>query len=116
MARTGSKKQRSIDQEDFIARQYGGYRVDNSGGTDTKKGDVKTPGELFECKQTGEPGHPRRSIGFKLEDFEKVADEAIDEGGLMPAMALRMYDPSSPLADLQGNVDFIVRLQKHDRI
>ena len=80
----------------------------SSGASAKDAGDVRTSGELIECKQTGQMDKPAKSIRLILADFEKIADEAWSEG-LAPAMALRLYAPGSVLADKDGNVDLIVR-------
>jgi hypothetical protein len=68
---------------------------------------------LIECKHTGTYDKPAKSISVKLADLEKIADEAWSEGRI-PAMALSIYAPSSLLADNNGFVDLIVRLQTDD--
>lgn len=49
-----------------------------------------------------------------LKEFEKIAAEAYAEGK-SPLMALRIYAPDSPIADIDGWVDFSVRLVGDDR-
>lgn len=88
---------------------YDGTVSPSSGGAAADQGDVRTTLLLIECKQTGEPEKERRSMSVKLDDFEKIADEAWSEGRT-PMMALRIYSPDSVLADKQGNVDLAVRL------
>lgn len=116
MAKRGSKKQLSVEQEDYVAAQYGGKRSASSGASVTDQGDVRvlSSDTLFECKgkfgeRTGEK--PVRST--LLKEFEKIADEAWAEGK-DPAMALRFYKPDSILADSKGYVDLTVRLLADD--
>lgn len=114
MATRGSKKQLSIEHEEFVARKYKGKRSNSSGAADTDQGDVRTDSMLFECKgkfgiRTGQK--PVRST--LVTQMEKVADEAWGEGK-EPALALRFYMPESPLSDNQGFVDFSVRLLRDD--
>lgn len=118
MAPRGSKKQLSIEHEEFVARQYAGKRSRSSGAADTDQGDVRIDsiGTLVECKgrfglRTGKK--PVRST--LLKHMEKVADEAFSEGK-EPALALRFYVPESPLADNEGYVDLSVRLLRDDAL
>lgn len=113
MARRGTLKYRSVDQENFIARKYNGSRSPSSGANHRDRGDVRTESHLIECKLTGTHERPSKSISLKLEDFEKIADEAYSEGKYC-AMALRIYNPDSPLSDAQGNIDFITYLVRED--
>jgi hypothetical protein len=101
MAKRGSTKWLSVRQEDHIAYKYQGKRSPSSGGSVTDQGD--------ECKHTGTFDKPAKSISIKLADLDKIADEAWSENR-EPVMALRIYNPSSILADEDGNVDLIVRL------
>jgi hypothetical protein len=100
-------------QEERVAKAYGGKRSPSSGGTDTDRGDVRTPNDLVECKHTGTYDKPARSISVKLDDLEKIFDEAASEGkdGMM---ALSLYAPDSVLADDGGFVDLAVRLMRND--
>ena len=50
-----------------------------------------------------------------LKEFEKIAEEAYAEGR-EPALALRYYEPTSILADVDGWVDLIVRTVGDDRM
>lgn len=116
MARKGTKKALSVEQEEFVAQKYGAVRSKSSGAADTDAGDVRSVyhDTLFECKgkfgeRCGET--PVRSTLVK--DFEKIWDEAHAEGR-EPAMALRFYMPESPLANSDGWVDFTVRLLEDD--
>lgn len=56
---------------------------------------------------------PAKSYSLKLSELEKIADEAWAEG-LDPAIAIRIYNPDSVLADKDGNVDLIVRRVQDD--
>lgn len=113
MAMRGSVKRFSTDQEDFIAKTYGGRRSPSSGAAIHDPGDVRAGDQLFECKVTGSYEKPARSISVRLNDLEKVADEARSEG-LEPVMAMRIVCPESPLADRDGFVDVTVRLTMDD--
>lgn len=126
MAARGSKKARSVEHEEFIARQYMGQRNAGSGALDTEHGDVVTPTRVFECKTTGEPKVCKHNRSWHdCEDcyrkptmvsrMEKVWDEA-HEIGKEPALALRFYDPYSPLADFNGFVDLVVQLVGDDAL
>lgn len=108
MARRGTYKRLSVDHEEFIARLYDGKRSVSSGAAIHDRGDVRTESCLFECKHSGSFDRPAKSISIKVSDLEKVADEAWSEGKSW-AMALRIYAPSSVLADSNGFVDLMVR-------
>lgn len=109
-----TKKERSREHEEYIARIYDGRRSKTSGASDTDKGDVRarTLETLFECKVTGEPGEKEKRTTV-IKHMEKVADEAWAEG-LEPAVCLRYWHPSSPLAGPEGWVDLTVRLTAND--
>jgi hypothetical protein len=111
MAKRGTSKARSVEQEDRIAALYGGVRSASSGAADNDSGDVRSPTDLIECKVTGEPGNPKRPALLKV--FEKIAEEAFMEGR-SPVVALRFYCPDSILADPKGWVDLSVRLSEED--
>lgn len=113
MAKRGSTKWLSERQEDRIARIYGGRRSPSSGGHESDRGDVRTRYELIECKHKGTFDKPAKSISLKLEDFEKIADEAWSESR-NPFMVLSIYAPDSVLANKDGEVDFTVRLTLDD--
>lgn len=100
------------EHERWIASIYGGVRTKGSGSGVKEKGDVRiaSQNELVECKMSGEPGKPRRVTLVK--QLEKVATEAYEEG-MDPVLALRYYDPDSPLAR-DGHVDVVVRLARDD--
>ena len=114
LAKRGSTKWLSVRQEDEIARRFAGKRSLSSGGSVTDQGDVRTAKLLIECKHRGTFDKPARSVSIKLDDFEKIADEAWSEGR-QPVMALRIYCPDSVLSDEDGNVDIIARLIDDDR-
>lgn len=109
-----TKKELSRQHEEWIASQYGGVRSRSSGASDTDKGDVRVVSSqtIFECKLTGSPGGSSKPSTL-LRHMEKVADEAWAESK-RPAVALRLFVPESPLADLNGWVDLVVRLVKDD--
>lgn len=111
MATRGSKKFRSVEQEDFIAKKVSGRRSPSSGASDKEDGDVENEVFLIECKTTGEFDKPAKSISIKLEDLEKIRDEAM-VAGKVPVMALRIHNPESPLADANGNIDIMANLLK----
>ena len=99
-------KEHSVAQENFIANKTGGRRSPSSGAWIYDDGDVDTEHFIIECKLSGNPEKTAKSISLKLEDFEKVFDEAA-VNRKTPVMALRIYNPDSVLADHKGNVDFI---------
>jgi hypothetical protein len=113
MAKRGTIKAASVDQENYIAKKYRGKRSVSSGAAAHDAGDVRTFLQLIECKMTGNVLKPAKSISVKLQDVEKICDEAYAEGRT-PALALRIYNPSSVLADVHGNIDMILRLVRDD--
>jgi len=92
---------------------YGGRTSPSSGGAITDEGDVHTKYELIECKYTGKPLKPAKSATVNLRVLEKIVDEA-RETGKVPGLALRMYNPDSPLSDRDGMIDVMVRLMADD--
>lgn len=112
MAKAGTQKQWSIDQENSVARWLGGTRTKNSGATDRQKGDVASEDYLVECKFAGSPVKPARSISLKLEDYHKIRDEAAQEGRV-PLMHVRFIAHDSPWADDNGFVDAYVVPAQH---
>lgn len=121
MAKKGTVKARSVQQEDHVAALYDGVRSRSSGGADNDQGDVRTSDSLIECKYTGGPEHDRKKIAegkplkrsTLLKHMEKVALEAWQEGR-EPVIALREYAPESKLAGSDGWVDLTVRVQHED--
>jgi hypothetical protein len=115
LAARGSTKDLSVRQEERVARAYGGVRSPSSGGAATDRGDVRVAsnGDLFECKHKGTFDRPARSISVKLDDFEKLFDEATSEGK-DAVMALSLYAPGSVLANSEGFVDLTVRRMADD--
>lgn len=112
MAKRGTIKRHSVDQEDYVARTYGGIRSPSSGAANNDSGDVRTEKDLFECKVTGSPGkEPKRTTLLRI--FEKIAEEAYAEGR-SPVVALRFWCPDSILSDTHGWVDLSVRLLEED--
>lgn len=109
-----SNKGRSARQESFIGDAYGGTVSPSSGASARDAGDVRTAHTLIECKQTGQMHKPAKSFSLKVADFEKIAEEAYSEGR-DPALAVRIYCPTSTLADKDGNVDLIVRRVQDDQ-
>lgn len=107
-------KELSRQHENAIAKLYNGQRSRSSGASDTDKGDVRIGSSktIFECKLTGAPGGESKRTTL-LGHMEKVADEAWAEGK-QPAVALRLFNPESPLSGHDGWVDLVVRLAKDD--
>lgn len=116
MAKRGTSKRKSVEQEEWIARLYSGTRSPSSGAADTDQGDVRTTRSLIECKVTGEPGkEPRPQLPRFVRWLEKVAEEAWSEGR-SPAVALRYFDPDSKLATPDGWVDVVIRPAADDSV
>ena len=109
MATKGSNKELSVRQEDHIAYLFDGRRSPSSGASVTNKGDVTTERLKIECKMT------KASKPTMVKQFEKIAQEAW-EHGKDPMLALRYYDPSSPIADRDGWIDLTVRLAVDDAV
>lgn len=107
MAKRGTVKRKSVDQENYIAGVYHGDRSPSSGAAVTDQGDVRTDEYLIECKVMGNPEEPIKRPGF-ARDLEKIAEEAWTEGR-NPMLAIRWYDPDSILADRHGWCDVIVK-------
>lgn len=110
MAKRGTVKRKSVEQEDFIAAHYHGRRSPSSGAADTDSGDVVTDTHLFECKVTGNPEEPlKRPINSKLNDeLVKIAEEAWQRGKT-PVLALRWFEPDHILSDRSGWVDIVLK-------
>lgn len=108
MAKRGTTKRRSVEQESYIAKIYGGVRSASSGAADTDAGDVRCETVLIECKVTGGPGETEKPLPVFIRHLEKVAEEAYQEGR-SPAVALRYYAPDSILSNPHGWVDVMVR-------
>lgn len=106
MAKRGTTKRFSVDHEEAIALLYAGERSPSSGAAESDAGDVRSETYLIECKMTGAPGEVRAKPKF-LKDLEKVWEEATGEGR-WPVLALRFFQPDSPLADRDGWVDLSV--------
>jgi hypothetical protein len=108
MAKRGTVKRRSVEQENHIAALYGGRRSASSGAADNDQGDVRTPELLIECKTMGEPEQTKvKRPGF-AKDLEKITEEAWGEGRV-PVLAVRWYDPDSLLSDRDGWVDVVIK-------
>lgn len=107
MAKRGTVKRASVEQEDFIAKHYGGKRSASSGAADTDQGDVRTDKCLIECKMTGGPGKTNSKPKF-VKDLEKVTEEAWSEDRI-PVLTLRYFDPDSILSDRDGWIDLVVK-------
>lgn len=107
MAKRGTVKRKSVDQENFIAAHYKGRRSASSGAADTDQGDVRTDTHLVECKAMGAPESALKRPAF-ASDLEKITEEAWSEGRI-PMLAIRWFDPGSILAAGDGWVDVIIR-------
>lgn len=115
MAVKGSKKDLSIEHEEYVAARYGGRRSPSSGAAFTDLGDVRRGVDLLiECKgEFGERTGKKPVRSTLVSYFEKIADEAW-QGDRIPAIALRFFMPDSPLANNLGYVDLIVKLLEDD--
>src|ERR1035437_5977276 len=121
MAKLGTNKRRSLDQEHFVAQRYGGRVSPSSGGADTDAGDVRTDVSLIECKVSGIPGRETNqpappSCRESLRWLVKINQEAVEEGRI-PASAIRWFDVNGEfdsLADVEGWVDVVVRPLLYD--
>lgn len=112
MALSGTSKARSVEQEDRIANLYDGRRSRSSGAAVHDSGDVLAGPDLIECKTTGTVGKPATLPRF-MQEFEKVAIEAI-ERGLNPVLCLQYYCPDSDIANRAGMVEVSVRFTFND--
>lgn len=99
-------KEHSRAQEEFIARVVAGKRSPSSGASIYDDGDVDSADFIVECKMSGNPDKHAKSISLRLNDLEKVFDEAA-LNKKTPLMALRIYNPESLISDHKGNVDLI---------
>lgn len=121
MAKKGTSKRRSTDQEDYIASLYSGRRSPSSGAAENDAGDVRSESQIFECKckggveydsaRTNQGKAPQRTT--LLQRFEKISQEAWAEGRT-PVLAIREWAPESPLAGPNGWVDIVVRSAHED--
>lgn len=114
-AKKGGSKALSVEHESWVANHYGGKRSPSSGGASHDQGDVRVLADelLIECKFTGSPAKPIKRTPTLVQQFEKIADEAWSEGRT-PMMCLRFYLPDSPLANIHGWVDLMVRRTADD--
>lgn len=106
MAKRGTVKALSVQHEEFVAYLFEGRRSPSSGGAAHDPGDVRADPWLIECKMTGNPSEVSRKSKL-AQDFEKIAEEAYGKG-LDPMVALRYYDPDSPIANNEGWCDLVV--------
>lgn len=122
MAPKGSIKYLSVQQEDMVAKLYGGLRSGTSGAAPGDGGDVRIVGGdyLIECKLTGGPGDPvirldgpRRNLPKYVRDLSKVVDEARPEGK-EAFLVLSFFQPDSNLADHTGWIHLVVRQLEDD--
>jgi hypothetical protein len=76
----------SKNQENYVAKKFGGDRVKNSGATAFAKGDVNLDKQSFliECKTKTSPSE---SISIKKEWLEKNVKEALFMGKKYSALA-----------------------------
>lgn len=70
-------------QEDRLAKKVGGQVSAGSGAFD-RKGDVRAPTELWECKWTG-----KKQVTIQAAVLEKICGEAIIEGRI-PVLGLEL--------------------------
>lgn len=99
-----TNKELSVEQENYIAKAYDGRRSPSSGAQDADRGDIRysvstidgdAPVSYAEFKYTAECKATRNaSISLKKEVWDKVADEASDQGR-RPCMFLRFYDETT---------------------
>ena len=83
----------SKQQENYVAKKFGGSRVKNSGATAFQKGDVNLDqGFLIECKTKTTASD---SISIKKEWLEKNAKEALFMGKKYSALAFN-FGPDQP--------------------
>lgn len=121
MAERGSSKWFSVQAEDRFCRAYQMVRSPSSGASIRTKGDGKQKAGtrqvgqdlLGESKHKGSFTKPARSASIRLDDFEKLADEAYSENR-EPILHISLYEPDSPLANIDGYVDIIARLMSDD--
>lgn len=108
MARRGTSKFRSLEQEHAVGAAYHGYVSPSSGAADTDAGDVRTFNSLIECKTTGHEGEEKRpSLNQILAWLEEITGQAWEEGKA-PVVALRIYAKGHPLARPDGQLDLAI--------
>lgn len=90
-------KAKSVEQENDIAKAYGGRRTSASGANPSDLGDVVATDYLIEAKYT-----EGKSLSLSRAVWNKIHDEAYTRGRT-PLMALRFRDP-----DKRQNLDLIV--------
>ncbi len=113
MAKAGSNKARSVEQESRIAECYRGTRSASSGAAVTDSGDVVTRDYLIECKTTGGPAEKPISAPKFVKELAKVMEEA-HERSKTGMLCLRYYLPDSYLANRSGWVELTVRTTHDD--
>lgn len=113
MAKRGTNKARSLDQENHLAKLFDGKRSPSSGAASNDAGDIRCEKIMIEAKVTGTPAKVKRPAWLK--QFEKVAEEAWQEGR-EPVMAFRFFDPESILSDSDGIIDLTVRICADDAL
>jgi hypothetical protein len=108
MARQGTAKFYSVQQEDYMAKLFDGKRSASSGAAEHDAGDVRCEYLLIECKvKMPKPTAVSQPKPQFIRQLETVAKEAY-ETGKDPALALRFFDSSSPLAGPDGWIDVVV--------
>lgn len=108
MAKRGTSKFRSLEQEHHVGMVYHGYVSPSSGAADTDAGDVRTPNSLLECKTAGREGDEKRpSLNAILGWLEEITSQAWEEGK-DPVLALRIYAKGHPLAADDGRLDLAI--------
>jgi hypothetical protein len=95
-----SRKQMSVEHEEYIAKMIGGKRERASGASITAPGDVIGDEYLIECK-VSESG----SVTINAKQWRKIREEAATRGR-RPMAALRLRDPYNK----DKHIDVIVKL------
>lgn len=89
-----TNKELSVEQENYIAKAYGGRRSPSSGAQDADRGDVRYEIDILDVnfRFTGECKATRASsFSLKKETWNKIQQEA-DEQGRAACMFIRFYD------------------------
>lgn len=113
MAKRGTNKRRSQEQEKWLAKIYDGTVSPSSGAASNDGGDIRSEQFLIEAKTSGGPGEKETKRTTLLKIFEKIAEEAWSEGR-EPMVALRYFIPDSILSNNEGWVDLVVHLAIED--
>lgn len=108
MAKRGSNKFESVEQENWLARLFNGKRSPSSGAAEHDAGDVKTDTLLIEAKvRMPERIAVTKPLPVYVRQLGKVAEEAA-ETDRTPMLAQRFYFPNEPRANRDGWVDVVV--------